>query len=516
MNYDIRLKRNNGFIWYHRNGIHIKGYFYLNSKFVKAVEILDYLKDASDKDDFIKKTMQINGCFSIVAELKTGIIALSDTIRSFPLFYAFKNGKVYVSDEGEELVKATGFKNINHDGLIDYLHSCCVYFNETLIEDIYQISAMNYMYFEPSSGNIEYKKYKTIYNAEYTITTKESMMDHLDRQFKNTAARLVASLNGKTAVVALSGGIDSRACLMMLHMMGYRDVICFTYGWRNCAEELPAREVAGRLGYKYLFVPHKRKDWRMTYKDPGSLEYIRYSGNLSSIAHMETHYILRYLLDNKLIPKDSVMITGHIGLVASSKFTIGSEYEKAEIMEMFWKYWAKLYSYKGKRENYYNERFSGYFPNEGPFSCKESEVIYENASFDTVRSKHIINYNRLFEINGLEWRLPLMDYEFMAGFEKIMPGVREKEKKVFSEYVMDYTGKDIMPASVGLSYPAKAYRNLRNPIYSIITPVRFLFSGYHGALLPPFPIRQYRFLRRFYSYCALQEIKLIEKWLKEI
>jgi asparagine synthase (glutamine-hydrolysing) len=495
--------------------MHIKGYVYLKGDYIDNSVALDFLRLSSGKDDFIKRVLQLNGCFSIVAEINGGVMAVSDTTRSFPLFYSKKDGYIFISDEAEELVRLTGHRKINHNGLIDYLHSCCVFFNETLIDEIYQVSAMCYMFYDFETGSIEHNKYKTIYNAEYTVTGKEKMKEYLDVLFKNAAVRLVDSLRGRTAVVALSGGIDSRACLMMLHMMGYRDVICFTYGWKNCAEEEPARKTADRLGYKYIFIPHKRRDWIRTYKDNKSLEYIRYSGNMSSIAHMETHYVLRQLLDEGKIPGDSVVITGHIGLVASSKFKVGSEYKKEEIMEMFWEYWAKLYPYKGKRKDFYNKRFSRYFTSDGPFAYKDAERIFENASFDSVRSKHIINYHRLFEMYGLEWRMPLMDYEFMYGFEKIQPGIRDRKKTVFSEYVLDYTGRNIELAEVGLSFLSKAYRNLRNPVYGIITPWRFFFSGYKNALLPPFPIKQYRFIRRFYSYCALQEIKLIKKWLDE-
>ncbi len=512
MNYNLKLTNNDGFQWSESHGIHLKGYCYINGKYSDEEEVLAYFSDINSKNEFFKLLNQVNGCFSIVAEIDGNLIAISDMMRSFPLYYAEKNGALYIRDEATEIINVTGFKKINHTALIDYLHFECVMYNDTLVNGINQISAMHYIYLEKGKETPEIGKYMTIYNAEYSIKDKSTAEKKLDSVFKDASVRLVASLKGRTAAVSLSGGVDSRACLMMLKSAGYNNVICYTYGVTKSPDTEVAEKVAGLMGYKYVFIPNDRKLWKKAYKDEYTLTFIKKSHNLSAISHMESHFIIRRLLKEKIVPDDSVFFTGHVGVMAKSHFEEDREYTKEELVETYWKYYGKLYSLRGKRKKHYFERLSGYIGHKESYSRLDAETAYENAGYGMCRSKHLINSHRQFEINGCEWRLPLMDYEIMSAFNSMDPSVRDEKKKFFTEYIINRTGCEIREAVFSKSIFTKVIKNLRNPVYSIMRPWKFLTLGYKACLLPVFPIRQYRFMRRFYSYCALQEIKLIKEW----
>ncbi|MFO7612272.1 MAG: asparagine synthase-related protein [Clostridia bacterium] len=514
MKTDISLIRNLGFKWHSRNGISVKGYFYIDGKYMPTESVPGIFDNVRSKEDFIGLASRINGCFAIVMICDDWVYAAADTLRSFPIFHTMKDEVFYLSDDAESIAVKTKFIEINKNGLIDYLHSGCVFFNETLVDNIFQISAMHCLVYDKTGCKAEYIRYKTLFTKDYAIYDKGSAAKELDDVIMKAAKRLVVSLEGRTAVLALSGGVDSRACLMMLKMLNYENVICFTYGWRNSPELKPAIKVAEYFGCRHILIEYDRKKWRGTYGDKESLDYIRYAGNLTSIAHMQEHYIIRKLKADKAIPGDSVFVTGHIGVIANGKFDEDKEYTRDQIYEIMWKYYMKLYSLKGRRKDYYYHRFAEYFPEGEKFTGRQAERIYENAGYDNVRGKHIINSHRLYEMYGFEWRAPLMDYEVMDSFESMAPVIRDRKKEFFINYVTERTGKDNKAADLKAPYIVKAFRNLRNPVYAIITPARLLFSGYKDCLLPPFPIRQYRFLRRFYSYCALQEIKLIKGWLE--
>lgn len=513
MKYELKLTVNDGFGWYEMGGIHFKGYFYINGRHAEPSDVFSCLTGIKSKSDFSDRLKSLNGCFSIIVEKEDGIFAASDKQGSFPVFYAIKENTLYIYDDANKIVKDTGFNKINHTALIDYLHFECTMYNDTLADKIYMIPAMNYIYADGSMETPDYIKYLTIYEKDYLIDDKELAEKAIDYAFKSASIRLAESLGGRTAAVSLSGGVDSRACLMMLKMAGYKNVVCYTYGWQKNPDSKVAEAVAGHMGYRHVFIPSDRKEWKHAYKDGYTQKFIKQSHNLSSISHMESHFTVKKLIKENIVPADSIFITGHVGVMSKTHFEEDRDYTKEEIVEKFWKYYGKLYSLRGKRKDYYTKRLSKYIGNEKTYPRRTAECIYENAGYEMCRGKHLINSHRQFEINGCEWRMPLMDYEIFSTFTSINPCVRDERKQFFSEYVINNTGCDIREAKFKKNIFAKAYRNIKNPVYSIMRPWNFLTLGYKDCLIPPFPIRQYRFIRRFYSYCALYEIRLIKKWL---
>ena len=57
----------------------------------------------------------------------------------------------------------------------------------------------------------------------------------------------------------LSAGWDSRFIVSGLKHFGYENVICVSYGRNNNTDMLIAKEVADRLGYKWIKLEYKKK-----------------------------------------------------------------------------------------------------------------------------------------------------------------------------------------------------------------------------------------------------------------
>jgi asparagine synthase (glutamine-hydrolysing) len=75
-----------------------------------------------------------------------------------------------------------------------------------------------------------------------------------DRTLVNAFSRLVKSTSqqGKTLVVPLSGGLDSRIIVAKLKRLGANDVICVSYGRKGCRESEIAKmwqKLSGMSGF---------------------------------------------------------------------------------------------------------------------------------------------------------------------------------------------------------------------------------------------------------------------------
>ncbi len=375
MNYDLKLTVNNGFIWHECQGVHYKGYFYIEGKYEYPDAVCIYLSKIKSKNDFLKYLKKICGCFSIVMEIDEGIIAASDQPGSFPIFYAVKNNVLYIRDDAVAIVRDTGLNKINHTALIDYLHFAGVMYNDTLVDGINMLPAMKYLYAAGDMLAPECGKYMTLYSSDYSINDSKTAESAVDSAFASAAKRLSDSLQGRTAVVSLSGGVDSRACLLMLKSRGYKNVVCYTYGRKNNPDTEVAKAVAEHMGYRHIFIPYDRKNWKNAYKDEYTEKFIKASHNLGAIAHMESHFVVRRLINEKLVPKDSIFITGHVGIMSKSHFEEDRNYLKEELVEKFWKYYGKLYSFKGNRKKHYIKRLSGYIGYEESYPRQKAESI---------------------------------------------------------------------------------------------------------------------------------------------
>ena len=115
---------------------------------------------------------------------------------------------------------------------------------------VYQVQAGEYIIFN-EENNIRYTYHNYFLQGEkekdiVLATTK------LLNVFDIISDRLIRSLQGKTAIIPLSGGYDSRLIAVMLKNKGLKDVICFTYG-RKGNPEVEISEKVAKLLFGHTF-----------------------------------------------------------------------------------------------------------------------------------------------------------------------------------------------------------------------------------------------------------------------
>jgi len=100
------------------------------------------------------------------------------------------------------------------------------------------------------------------------VLDKSECFERLDSIYKNVFSRLIESVQGRTIVIPLSGGYDSRSSAAILKKLGYGNVICFTYGRPESFEVQTSEKVAKDLGYKWCFINYAYKnEWYKIARD---------------------------------------------------------------------------------------------------------------------------------------------------------------------------------------------------------------------------------------------------------
>ena len=84
------------------------------------------------------------------------------------------------------------------------------------------------------------------------------------------------ALDGRTAVIPLSGGADSRMVVSMLKNQGYEKVICYTYGKPGNRESEMSKAVAEEYGYEWHIIPHSAEEIAKLRNDPETEQYSDY------------------------------------------------------------------------------------------------------------------------------------------------------------------------------------------------------------------------------------------------
>ncbi len=258
----LNLIYNAGFSWHFKGECHVKGFVHTQDKrYLNGETLLDYFQDCQDFREFRSRVAEANGMFSVVVIREGKAWLAVDRIRTFPLFYTYPETSfsgmprateeqhspsgagygpgIFVSDSVNQIIDSLGGWTMNQDASTEFQATGYVTGKETLAEGIFQVQAAELIEFKAQDtpgdkgGQLRMELYSSYRSAEThdgSIRELEEVMDGItSRVFK----RLLDSLKGRTAVVALSGGYDSRLIAAMLKKLEFPDVICFSYGRRG-------------------------------------------------------------------------------------------------------------------------------------------------------------------------------------------------------------------------------------------------------------------------------------------
>ena len=281
------VKNNLDFKWVQNNSIYTKGYiFNKENLFKKDKNLNKYFSDCYDEKNFVDLLLNSNGFFWVIIETERHIFAAVDRIRSIPLFYGYINCNFYISDDARYIKEKVKDEKMDELSKTEFLLTGYVTGKDTLYPNVKQIRAGEYLVFDKMDNKLKTKRYFEFRHKNFYKMTEEEIIEKLDKVHLNVMKRLIDSLEGRTAVIPLSGGQDSRLIAVMLKRLGYENVICFSYGKPGNKESEISKKVADYLKYRWIFIPYTMDKWNEWYNNSEMKKYMFFGDNLASLPHV--------------------------------------------------------------------------------------------------------------------------------------------------------------------------------------------------------------------------------------
>ena len=464
-----------GYTWTCKENICIKGFFFHNKVLYSNEDAIRYLSNKNVCNlAFLK---EFDGSFSIVAEDNHYIIAVTDRLRSLPLFYIIKNGKFIISDNAYELRKKVN-AGIDAEALEEFKKSILwVSRNKTLWRDIRGVQAGEIVIYTKATGKIECKQYfKESYGKYFLKETKNTFWNVYDV----VGEKLVQALNGNTAVIPLSGGADSRMILDMLQRQNYTKIICFTYGKEKDKEVLISKNVAQNRRVPWIFIEFTEIMWNDFFMSGEFYLYSRYAGNGTSLPHLQDYLAVKTLKKQKMIPNDSVFIPGHSGdMLAGSHIT--KEFLKDTMTgECFISWFVKKF-YNESNDKKLKKQYKDILKigNEKQYDSNYLLSLADEFNRKERQGKFIVNSVRTYEYFGYKWLIPLWSNELIEFWSHI-PIDEKYKRKLYFECV----GEDVIASTNEKTFYNKILHLIHR--YTVITiiarklsRIKAYFTGYH-------------------------------------
>lgn len=420
-----------------------RGYFYSNGEYKHNSAILEVFSNNSDFDAFCNTCLQGNGVFSVFVKGEAEVFLYVAPGGFYKLFYTLRNGKLEISDMAHQLSHG----KLNPGAMLEYRASLFCWGDKTLFADVFSV--------EPGIAiriNKDGVIRRKLFN--YAVSRNALMNNPFDDLieagktiFGNVAERMVRFLNGRQAVVPLSGGYDSRFILAALVSAGYKNIVAVTYGAENVPEVANAEKVAHVLGVKWYFAAYSPGDIQeISGRDYDS--YFRFMVNGNSFPCMHEILMSEYLKSNGLVDNDAVFIPGHSG-----DFLGGSQYVKVFPPDLRFhqiastlvrkKFDTSFYSREQlrKRKNDF-ENLVKY--NYSPSASAAS--VFEDIDMAEKLTKHILNAANVYTYFGYSCYFPFWDRELIDFFSKV-PADLKIDKKLY-----DHILKEIYFEPLGISF----------------------------------------------------------------
>lgn len=415
---------------------------------------------AGDPIEIVRAAMLSNGLLRNVAELHDalralhgnfacivedrdgGVLASVDKIKSYPLSYRIDRGDLCIAGDAQALRVEGDARNA--DAFLEFAMAGYVTNGETLFEGIRQLRGGEFL-MRDRVGRIHVHEYYRFYNPEISSVSPHDAIETLHVVTVDIFRRLIERLAGRTALIPLSGGYDSRLVITMLKRLGYDAIRAFSYGIPGNCEAAAARVVAERLGVPWTFMPYTRAFGRTMYGTDERAQYYSFVHQLSISPTMTDFYAFCDLARRHSLPSDVVVINGQTGDFISGGHIpasfMGAYITRRTLLDAIlakhYSLWTQLRTPEHNAEMH--ERMLRSFAEEIPERVGREEAMkrYEEWEWRARQCELVIAGQRVYDFFGLAWELPLWDDAYLA-FWPTLPFAAKFRQSLYIEYLRTF------------------------------------------------------------------------------
>lgn len=361
-----------------------------------------------------------------IIETPAAVIAFTDHCRAYPVFLA-EGAPAAVANSARRLKARAGLESLDEVALSEFAMAGYVTGGATLYRGLGQLRAGERAVWDKRQGGWARGRYFR-YAAEVDDARREDdWIEALSAVIDRVIGRAVARAAGRPIWVPLSAGLDSRLILAKLQAMGCERLESFSYGPAGNWEARAARRVAARLGVPWRFVEWTRRDARDYFHSETRKAYWDFADGLSALPNPQDMEPLLALRRRDALPEDAVIVNGQSG-----DFITGGHLRPAflepgfdaaalveAIIDKHYGLWRPLQTperLESVRAKLRDELGLG---DDDGFSPEALAARYENWEYDERQAKFVVHGQRIYDFLGLDWQLPLWDFELVRFFQSV-------------------------------------------------------------------------------------------------
>jgi asparagine synthase (glutamine-hydrolysing) len=430
-------------LWHGSGTTYIRGYAFIGHRSISRDEFYHLLSSQESFEGFMQVLRQLNGSFAVVHRIGETLLVAEDCTRSFPLFYGSGSDGFYLSDDARWVRDQVEDSELDPVSASEFLLTGFVTGNDTLYPHVKQVGAGEIAVIRPvgSRVQVQHIRHCDCRHGNYLQKSAEELHVLLDEILVRVFERLIRFAHGRTMVVPLSGGYDSRLVVLMLKRLGYQNMIAFSYGRLGNVESRVSREVAKALGIRWEFVPYTKEAWSRWYHTEEYRRYRQMADGLASVPHIQDWPAVWELTRRQVVPKDSFFVPGHVTLGGAKMFPLSPSREirmsQDHLIHLIYRDFYGLQDSSRQTEEIkrgIHMKIKNAVGDRSWYSLEGAADAYERWWWQERAAKFLLNSVRAYEYWGYDWWVPLRDTEVLDFWNRV-PFVHRSRKSLHSSYV---------------------------------------------------------------------------------